>query len=138
MNSTVPAEVLALKSRFDQWRATRRHTRQRVPDELREAVVELAEQYSPALIRRILKVDPSRMTDSTSKLAPARKKGAAAFFQLPLEICTPAVRSTATDTAGLRLQLERPDGARLTLTLPANELGSIHQFCADFLGDNKQ
>ena len=53
MNSTVPAEVLALKSRFDQWRATRRHTRQRVPDELREAVVELAEQKDLLLVSNL-------------------------------------------------------------------------------------
>jgi len=52
MNSTIPAEVLALKSRIDQWRATRSHIRERMPDQLREAVVKLARQYPLALIRR--------------------------------------------------------------------------------------
>ena len=75
MSTTIPAEVLALKSRFDQWRATRSHIRERVPDELREAVAKLARRYPAALIRRMLKVDPWRMNGSiTSKPAPARKK----------------------------------------------------------------
>jgi len=139
MNSTIPAEVLALKSRLDQWRATRSHIRERVPDQLREAVLQLAQHHSPALLRRILKVDPWRMNGSTnSKSAPARKKTTAAFFHLPLEVSAQAPRLATTAASGFRLQFERPDGARLTLTLPALDLGSIRQFCADFLTDNKQ
>src|SRR5262245_13517215 len=134
MTTTIPTEVLALKSRFDQWRATRSHIRERVPDELRGAVVKLARRYSHALIRRVLKVDPWRMNGSiTSKPAPARRKQSAAFFQLPIEVSAPAPVSTANDATSIRLQLERPDGARLTLTAPALDLDSVRQFCADFL-----
>jgi hypothetical protein len=61
MNSTIPAEVLALKSHIDQWRATRSHVRERMPTELRAAIVKLARQFPPALIRRVLKVDPWRL-----------------------------------------------------------------------------
>ena len=46
---------------FDQWRATRSHVRERMPTELRAAIVKLARQFPPALIRRVLKVDPWRL-----------------------------------------------------------------------------
>jgi len=139
MKSTIPAEVLALKSRIDQWRATRSHIRERMPDQLREAVAKLARQYPLALIRRALKVDPWRLNASmTGKPAPAPKETTAAFFQLPIELSAPALSSRAIDAAAFRLQLERPDGARLTLTLPSLDLVSARQFCADFLRDNKQ
>lgn len=139
MKSTIPAEVLALKSRIDQWRATRSHIRERMPDQLREAVIKLARQYPPALIRLALKVDPWRLSGSmTGKPASARNKPAAAFFQLPIELSAPAPGSTAIDATAFRLQLERPDGARLTLTLPALDLGSVRQLCVDFLRGDKQ
>jgi hypothetical protein len=138
MNSTIPAEVLALKSRLDQWRSTRSHIREQMPDQLREAIAQLARHHSPTLLRRILKVDPWRMIGSTNRKAvSARKKNTAAFFHLPPEISAPAPRLTTTAAAGFRLQLERPDGARLTLILPALDLGHLRQFCADFLPDNK-
>jgi hypothetical protein len=38
-------------------------------------------------------------------------------------------------TAGCRLLVERPDGARLALTLPSLDLASITQLCADILRD---
>jgi hypothetical protein len=38
-----------------------------------------------------------------------------------------------TDIKDCRLLLERPDGARLTLTLPTLDLASINQLCVDFL-----
>ena len=139
MKSTIPAEVLVLKSRVDQWRATRSHIRERLPDLLREAVGQLARQYPGALIRRALKVDPWRLNGSmTGKPATARNKPTAAFFQLPIQLSAPAPGSTASDSTAFRLQLERPDGARLTLTLPSLDFGSLRLFCADFLRGDKQ
>src|SRR5262249_6084703 len=134
MRKNIPAEVLALKSRFDQWRAKRNHIRERVPNDLREAVVRLAQHYSPSLVRGVLTIDPWRINGSTaSKTNSARKKTTATFFQLPLEVSAPAPRTVAGGAAGFRLQLERPDGARLTLSSPALDLDSVRQFCADFL-----
>ena len=131
MKKVSPAEVLAFKTRLNQWRAKRRHLRERMPDELREAIAKLTQQYSPTLIRRVLKIDPWRMNGSiTAKTT--RNKPAATFFELPIS----APISTALD--GCRLQLERPDGSRLTLTLPALDLRSARELCADFLRDNKQ
>jgi hypothetical protein len=56
-----------------------------------------------------------------------------AFFRLPT-ITTPPVDSSPTHTpAPCRLQLERGDGSRLTLTLPGLDSSIINSLVADFL-----
>jgi len=37
MYSTVPVDLLKLKDRLEAWRATRKYTRQPIPDEFRQA-----------------------------------------------------------------------------------------------------
>ena len=64
MDSTVPADLLKLKDRLEAWRATRKYTRQPIPDEFRQAAAEMARRYSPSLVRRTLKLDPQRRTAS--------------------------------------------------------------------------
>ena len=63
-----------------------------------------------------------------------RKEPQATFFQLPTELALPEVGSPLPQSPiGCRLQIERPDGARLTLSLPPLDLVSIRRLCADFL-----
>jgi hypothetical protein len=57
-DSTVPADLLKLKTQLEAWRATRRYARQPIPDEFRQAAADMAGRYSPSLVRRILKLDP--------------------------------------------------------------------------------
>lgn len=133
MSTKIPVDLLALKSRVDQWRATRNYIRERMPEDLRQAVVELCRRHSPALIRRVLKIDPWRLTGSmTTTDAPTRENQAASFFEFPTDAVLPI--SMAAHPSNFRLQLERPDGSRLTLTSP--DLVSARQICSDFL--NKQ
>jgi hypothetical protein len=61
MNSTLPADLLDLKARFDHWRSTRPYICQPIPDQLRQAAMEMSRRYSPALVARVLKLDPSRL-----------------------------------------------------------------------------
>jgi hypothetical protein len=61
METTIPDELLELKARLDQWRATRKHVREAIPDELRNAAIEMSGKYPRKLIRRILKLDPWRL-----------------------------------------------------------------------------
>lgn len=136
METTIPAELLDLKSRLDQWRATRQHIHEPMPAELRQAVVEISKR-SPALVRRILKIDPwrlNRLTANQSPPATTPKNQHTAFFKLPNDAVLPQT-SAAPSTSGCRLQLERPDGSRLTLTLPALDPMSTRQICTDFLRD---
>lgn len=137
MNSTIPADLLELKSRFGTWRTNRKYVREPIPDELWNAAADLGRRYPPSLVGRVLKLDPSRLKKlliKRSARTSVRKKLQAAFFQLPTEIALPEVGSPLPQIpTGCRLQIERPDGSRLTLTLPSLDLASINRLCADFL-----
>src|SRR5215510_12953518 len=135
MDSTVPADLLKLRTQLEAWRATRRYARQPIPNEFRQAAADMAGRYSPSLVRRILKLDPWQLNKRTTKKPDrARHKPKTAFFTLPSEPPLLLHGSSATqDLTGCRLQIERPDGARLILTLPSLNLASVNQLCTDFL-----
>jgi hypothetical protein len=56
-----------------------------------------------------------------------------AFFKLPTMAALPADFPAAPTQAPCRLQLERGDGSRLTLTLPGFDASIINSLVADFL-----
>jgi hypothetical protein len=137
MNSTIPADMLELKASFETWRTNRKYMREPIPDELWNAAADLSRRYPPSLVGRTLKLDSSKLKKlliKRSTRTSTRKKPQAAFFQLPTEIALPEVGSTLPQSPiGCRIQIERPDGSRLTLTLPSLDLASISRLCADFL-----
>jgi len=137
MNSTIPADLLELNARFETWRVNRKYVREPIPDELWKAAAELSRLYPPSLVGRVLKLDPSKLKKLLIKRparSSVRKKPQAAFFQLPTETALPEVKSPLPQgPIGCRLQIERPDGSRLTLTLPSLDLVSISRLCAEFL-----
>jgi len=137
MNSTIPVDLLELKTRFETWRTNRKYMREPIPDELWNAAAELSRRHPPSLVGRVLKIDLSRLKKfliKRSARTSGRKKTRAAFFQLPTEIALPEIGSALPQSPnGCRIQIERPDGSRLTLTLPSLDLASINRLCADFL-----
>jgi hypothetical protein len=135
MDSTVPADLLKLKTRLEAWRATRKYARQPIPVEFRQAAAEMAESYPPSLVRRTLKLDPWRLKNpATKKPGRVHHKPQTTFFTLPPDVAFLEPQPSSPPLAvGCRLLVERPDGARLTLTLPSLNLASINQLCADFL-----
>jgi hypothetical protein len=136
MNSSLPTDLLDLKARFDHWRSIRPYIRQPIPEELRNAALEMSQRYSPALVGRVLKLDPQRLKKPIPK--PTRQKNSlkkpqTAFFKLPTEVIWPKPdNSVVPAPTGCRLLLERPDGARLTLILPSLDLTEINRLCSDF------
>jgi hypothetical protein len=56
-----------------------------------------------------------------------------AFFRLPAVTALPVDSSSTPTQAPCRLQLERADGSRLTLTLPGFDASTINSLVADFL-----
>jgi hypothetical protein len=135
MDSTLPADLLKLKDRLEAWRATRKYARQPIPDEFRQAAAEMTKRHPLSLVRRVLKLDPWRMKKpATKKSDRARHKPQTSFFTLPPEpallLSEPSTPQTLT---GCRLQIERPDGSCLTLTLPLLDPISISRLCSDFL-----
>jgi nitroreductase len=141
MDSTIPAELLELKACFDRWRATRKYNSEPIPDELRSAALEMTERYSSSLLQRVLKVQLWHLKKRGAAKRPARavapKLSKAAFFKLPIEPILPTAASASPSNNGYRVQIERPDGARLTITVPPSDAASIERLCADFLRDHK-
>jgi hypothetical protein len=133
METKIPTELIELKARFDQWRKTRRYSREPVPDDLRQAAIDICRQCPRALVRRVLKVDPWRLNQSPAKTSALRKQSQKAFFQLPVNIGLLEPASAAPTVEGCRLQFERSDGSRLTLLLPELDLISLNRLAADFL-----
>jgi hypothetical protein len=86
MNSTISADLLELKDRFETWRTNRKYVREPIPDELWNAAADLSWRYPPSLVGRVLKLDSSRLKKFLLKRSPrasVRKKPQATFFQLP-------------------------------------------------------
>jgi hypothetical protein len=137
MNSTIPADLLELRARFETWRTTRKYVREPVPDELWSAAADLSRRYRPSRVGRVLKLDPSRLKKLLTKgsaRTSVRKKQQAVFFQLPTESALPKAEAPLPQSpTGCRLQIERSDGSRLTLTLPVLDLVSISRLFTDFL-----
>lgn len=135
---TIPTELLDLQSRVEQWRAERKYARQPLPEELRQAILEMARQFPASLVRRVLKIDPARLKKQPpgkrSYRSPARNSSSPAFFKLPNLIPDTSAAGSQQSIHDCRLQLERPDGARLTFTLSALDASSINRLFADFLG----
>src|SRR5262245_52403603 len=84
LDSTIPADLLELKARFETWRTNRKYVREPIPDELWNAAIDLGRQYPTSLVGRILKLDSSRLIKFLQRLAhtSTRKKPQTAFFQL--------------------------------------------------------
>jgi hypothetical protein len=137
MDTTIPAELLELKARFDHWRANRKYKSEPIPDELRAAALEMAKQLSSSLLQRVLKVQLWHL----EKRGPAKrsvrtappKLPQQAFFKLPIEAVLPPPESPLPSNSSYRLLIERSDGARLTITLPQFDAASIQRLCSDFL-----
>jgi len=133
----IPTDLLELKARFETWRTNRKYVRESIPDELWNAAADLSRRYPASLVGRVLKLDSSKLKKlliKRSARTSVRKKPQATFFQLPTESALlEAEAPLPQGPTGCRLQIERPDGSRLTLTLPSLDLVSINRLCADFL-----
>ena len=136
MNSSLPADLLDLKARFDHWRSIRPYIRQPIPQDLLQAAQEMSGRYSPALVARVLKLAPHRLKKPLTK--PARQKISlnkpqAAFFKLPTEVILPKPEASLIPAAtDCRLLFERPDGTRLTLMLPTLDPSDLSRLFSDF------
>jgi len=141
METTIPADLLDLKSRLDHWRANRKYLRHPLPPDLRLAAISISQSYPGSLVRPLLNLDPWRLKKSTPKKptsSSSPNKQPATFFQLPTDSLLTVPLSAAPVASDCRLQIERPDRARLILTLPRLDLVSINRLAADFLRGDKQ
>jgi hypothetical protein len=98
----------------------------------------MTKRVSSSLLLKVLKVQvwhlKNRGGTKRSHRGAAPKSSKPAFFKLPRPVTqTPTESLTAQTSTAYRLQLERPDGSRLTLTLPSLDAAALNALCADFL-----
>lgn len=132
----IPDDLLELQARFDQWRANRKYNREPIPDQLRDAALEMSRRYPSSLLRQVLKIQLCRLMPKakTNACRSKRQQPQTAFFKLqPPAASLSAESLTPQSSTDCRLQLERPDGARLSLTLPSLDAVALHALVADFL-----
>ena len=113
---SIPDDLLKLQVRFDQWRANRKYNREPIPDQLRDAALEMSRRYPPSLLRQVMKIQLCRLMSkaNTNARRSKRQQAQTAFFKLPPPAASPVAESLAPQTlTAYRLQLERSDGSRL-------------------------
>jgi hypothetical protein len=91
-----------------------------------------AQKTKPAPTRLTRPSVPNRKLKSSTR-AQVATLPQPAFFKLPAVAALPADFPTAPIGGACRLQLERADGSRLTLTLPGFDASIINSLVADFL-----
>jgi hypothetical protein len=106
------------------------------PPTKRSSPTAAAPKKKPALARPTCPGVPNRKSKSSSR-AQVTILPQPAFFKLPAVAALPVDSSSAQTPAPCRLQLERGDGSRLTLTLPGLETSIINSLVADFLRGGK-
>jgi hypothetical protein len=135
MKAALPADLLKLKAQFEAWRK-HRPKQGPIPEHLRQAAIALLERCSASLICRVLRLHPRTLqTPLVSKAPhPAAAKAALDFFPLlPAPPQTDLFSSRGAARSDCRLLLERPDGSRLMILLPALETATLTTLCANFL-----
>lgn len=135
MKAAVPSDLLKLKAQFEAWRKTRLKQGP-IPDHLRQAAIALLNCCSASMICRVLKLHPRTLQSPVAEQArpKAPAKSAPAFFPLPTALAQVDLFSASDlPRSDCRLLLERPDGSRLTILLPALDPASLSTLCADFL-----
>jgi hypothetical protein len=137
METNIPADLLDLKARFDEWYKMRKCIRSRIPDDLRLAAIEMLRRYPPALICNLCRINRSTLNRLRgSKKLHKKPKSKEPFFILP----SPSLPEPAAShsNGGCRIQLERPDGSRLTLILPLLDSSTITSLCGHFLSSENR
>jgi len=103
----IPDDLLELQARFDQWRANRKYNRQPIPDQLRDAALEMNRRYPPSLQRQVLKIQLCRLMPKAKNNARRSKRQLpqTAFFKLqPPAASLGAGPSTHQSSTACRLQ----------------------------------
>ena len=134
MKASISPALLKLKAQFVTWRKTRAGVRGRIPEPLRQAALALLDHHPASLICRVCQIHPRTLQD---RRAPGKQACPMPdFFPLPPPSSSPPQALLPPDSPAhttYRVVIERPDGARLTISLPSLDPTSLSTFCADFL-----
>ena len=119
-----PTDLNEVRARFETFRATRQHGT-RIPSELYRAAIDLLDRYSENQICGELQLDPERFRRRRATLSqgprvkrqkPSKRQPRpepTRFVEVPLAMPAPGRE--------VRVQIERADGLRLTVSVGADE-----------------
>lgn len=132
-------ELARVQSLFEQWRARRSSPRQRIPPDLWDAAIALLDHVPLSVIARSLRVSSQQLRGrrdallgpDTAATSPVR------FIEFPAAAITSLDACAADAQAPARLVLERSDGDRLSLTLPASSWDRIDALVTRFLAHSR-
>ena len=133
--SALPDDLSRTRALFEHWRATR-SGREKIPEELWQAVIVLRDRYPASQLCRELHLSAgalrARLREAeTQPAAPAPPE----FVPLRLEtLGLPGADRPAKSTEALiRLVWERADGTRMRLLLPVSLWAQAESLCQAFL-----
>lgn len=121
--AALPPDLARVRSLLDAWRLTA-SPHARLPEALWQPIMELLDSHSIAAVSRALALDKERLRRRRKTLAQREAPGpepAPQFLELVARDAAPAHSCRTGGPAELALGLERRDGLRLTITLPAHE-----------------
>jgi transposase-like protein len=121
MPTALTDDLSRTRTLFEHWRATRSGLREKIPEELRQAVVALRDRYPVSQLCRELHVSAGALR-ARLRQVKAQPVAPAEFVPLSWEALGLPVadRSVTPADAPIRLLWERADGTRLQLLLPAS------------------
>jgi hypothetical protein len=132
MDHNLPHDLLELKARFDAWRRARQSPRAKTPDDLLQAAQAMRDRYPARLICSTCRISSKTFARASAlTAAPKKRQATASFFKLPL-VSEPSSTPSQLNH-DCRLQLERPDGSRLTLTISTLDPATLNSLCLNFL-----
>jgi hypothetical protein len=127
------SELARVRALFEQWRLRRSAPNQKIPLELWRDALSLLDSFPLQLLARELGVSASRLRHQRDALAPVPPEPSRPSF-VSLALPHPAASAAPPPSEQIaRLVLERPDGSRLALSLPAHCADRLDALCRDFL-----
>ena len=136
MPTALTDDLSRTRTLFEHWRATRSGLREKIPEELWQAVVALRDRYPVSQLCRELHVSAgalrARLREASGQPAPTATPE---FVPLSFEAMGLPVadRPATASEAPIRLVWERADGTRLQLLLPASWWSRAESLCQAFL-----
>jgi hypothetical protein len=133
MPTALSDDLSRTRASFEHWRATRAG-REKIPEELWQAVVALRDRYPASQLCRELHLSAGALR-ARLREAETQPTATAEFVPLRLEtLGLPVAGQPATPTEALiRLVWERADGTRLRLLLPVSLWARAESLCQAFL-----
>lgn len=135
MNNALPADLLKLKAQFESWRRTRLK-KGPIPERLRRSAIALLDRHSAKMICEVCRLHPRTLQEPSPPKASPKIAANSSLDFFPLHQALPTadlLPHSLSLQSPCQMLLERPDGARLTITLPSLDAASLSTLCADFL-----